>query len=80
MREAMNEFNKFDRKWNVLNEKLNVYLDGSNIHDIVQRDKVKGENLTLKGHLAAAQWWRDKAATLAAVIQAEALLADRFES
>jgi len=71
MREAVGMFRKFDRAWNELNEALNDLLDREGTLDIVQRDKVKRENLTLAGHMAAAQWWRDKAHMLSSVIQVE---------
>lgn len=71
MREAVRMYRKFDKQWNELNDALGVKLDKEGTTDIVQRDRVKGQNLTLAGYFSGAVWWRDKAAALAAVIQAE---------
>lgn len=43
-------------EWTRLNDALNEMLDRSGEYDIVQRDKVKGMNLTLKGHLSTHKW------------------------
>jgi hypothetical protein len=42
--------------WKRVNAELNVYLDRSNIFDIVQRTKIKGESLALKDALAIGNW------------------------
>lgn len=70
MRHAVRRFREFDAKWNKLNDELNERFDRQGT-DMVQRDKDKRINITLTGYLNGAQWWRDKAASLAAVIQAE---------
>lgn len=44
------------RSWNRLNEAMNEYLDRGGITDIVQRDKVKGQNLSMKGAMATHAW------------------------
>lgn len=71
IRHAVIQFRKFDKEWNDLNDALNAKLDAEREFDIVQRDHVKAVNITLRGHMAAAEWWRDKAAMLASVLQAE---------
>jgi len=71
MRLALVEFRKFDKKRNDANDELDVWLDRSNITDVVQRDKIKRENLRLAGALSGAQWWRDKVTMLSGVVQAE---------
>jgi len=71
MQEAVKQTQRFDAKWNRLNEEMNEYLRGSYIDDPLQKDKIKGVNLALRDALASGGWWRDKATYLANVIQAE---------
>jgi hypothetical protein len=47
--------------WTELNAALNAKLDAEYVHDVVQRDKVKGQSLALKGHLQTHAWHRDEA-------------------
>lgn len=49
------------REWDDLNNRMNDYLNRQSIMDIVQRDKIKGENLTMKGHLATHAWHANEA-------------------
>lgn len=70
MREAVRMFRKFDARWNKLNDELNLKWRREH-RDMMYVDQAKAVNITLKGHMSAAQWWRDKAAMLAAVISAE---------
>lgn len=71
MREAMRMYRKFDRQWNALNDALDVKYDAEAQHDPVMRARAKEANLELAGYFSGSQWWREKAAALAAVIQAE---------
>jgi hypothetical protein len=70
MRAAVHQFRAFDAKWNRKNDELTDLHERQNL-DIVQSAKDKSVNLTLQGYMDGAKWFRDKAAALAAVIQAE---------
>jgi hypothetical protein len=70
MRQAVAQFIKFDRKWNALNDALNLKFSEEG-RDIVAIDQMKSANITLTGYMSSASWWRDKAAMLAAVLSAE---------
>lgn len=56
IRESQQKADRSSREWSRLNEAMNEYLDQSGITDIVQRDKVKGQNLSMKGALATHAW------------------------
>lgn len=71
MREAVAKFREFDAKWNQLNDALKLKMDLDRQFDPVMRDRTIADNLELAGYLNGAAWWRDKAAMLASVIQAE---------
>lgn len=43
-------------EWTELNQAVNEYLDRKGIEDVVQRAKIKGENLALKDALAVGNW------------------------
>lgn len=52
LRAAQEKADDASRRWNVLNEKITIWLAKMKIDDVVQKDKVKNQNLTLKGHLS----------------------------
>lgn len=56
IRESQQRADRSSREWNRLNEGVNEYLDKSGVTDVVQRDKIKGQNLTMKGALATHAW------------------------
>lgn len=56
IRESQQKADRSSREWSRLNEAMNEYLDQSGITDIVQRDRVKGQNLSMKGALATHAW------------------------
>lgn len=70
MRDAVLKFREFDAKWNDLNDDL-TDLNRRKGLDELESGKDKSINLTLTGYMDGAKWFRDKAASLAAVIQAE---------
>lgn len=70
LRAAQKKADEASYKWNVLNDKLNDYMDRKGEKDIVQRDKIKGQNLTLKGHLATWDFHRRDADRFATEILA----------
>lgn len=61
IREAHQEADKAIRKWRRLSDEVNDYLDRSGVTDIVQRAKIRSENLGLKDALGAGEWWRNEA-------------------
>lgn len=71
MQEAVRQTQKFDAQWNRINDELNDLLDRKGEKDVVQRARLKEQNLALADALGAGNWWRAKASYLAQVIQAE---------
>lgn len=71
MQEAVRETQRLDAKWNKLNDEVNEYLKKSGVTDVVQVDRIKGENLALADAFGGGNWWRAKATYLATIIQAE---------
>lgn len=71
LREANLHTMRLDAEWNKINDELNDYLDRKGVQDVVQRTKMKGENLALADALAGGNWWRAKAVWLAQAIMAE---------
>lgn len=56
IRVAQMKADKANLEWTSLNDSLNSYLDSSGTTDIVQRAKIKGENLSLADALAVGRW------------------------
>lgn len=80
MREAMHAYRHYDSQWNQLNDAFTAKIAEENRirkatgrppHSALSIAQQKGDNLALGDAMGAAQWFRDKAATIAAVITAE---------
>jgi hypothetical protein len=80
MREAVRHTQKFDRKWNEINDAINDKFAREDERRAMRGDyqltdlmkaEMKADSLPLKDAFAAGQWWRGKAVYLATVIQAE---------
>jgi hypothetical protein len=56
VRKSQQEADRASSTWNQLNEELNDYLDRKGEMDIVQRAKIKGQNLPLADALARGNW------------------------
>lgn len=56
IRESQQKADRSSREWNQLNDEMNDYLRRSGITDMVQKDKIKGQNLLMKGALATHAW------------------------
>ena len=72
--EAVKQTQRFDAKWNRVNDEINAKLDAERVTDIVQRNKIKSASLPLADALGSGNWWRAKATYLATVVQAEIAL------
>jgi hypothetical protein len=80
MLEAVRKYRQFDEEWNRLNDAFKDKIQEENIirrragrplHTPLSIAKQKNEWLAQKDAMAAATWWRDKANTMATVIQTE---------
>lgn len=56
IRESQQRADRSSREWNKLNDEMNDYLRRSGITDMVQKDKIKSQNLSMKGALATHAW------------------------
>lgn len=56
IRKAQTTADEANSKWQEVNGALNRWLDESGIIDVVQREKIKGESLALKGALDVGKW------------------------
>ena len=70
MQEAVKQTQRFDAKWNRLNDELKTKFLAEGVRE-PQLTELMNANLEFTGALAAGNWWRDKATYLANVIQAE---------
>jgi hypothetical protein len=71
LRQANAKAADFSRKWNVTNEAVEDHLNRAGVTDIVQRAKVKRENLTLAGYMDAWSFWEREAKRIHAAISGE---------
>lgn len=56
IRKAQQLADESNSKWQRVNAEINRYLDESGILDVVQRDKIKRENMALKDALSVGNW------------------------
>jgi len=56
IRTAQHTADKSNSEWKGLNTSINSWLDSSGIIDVVQRAKIKGDNLALKDALETGRW------------------------
>lgn len=74
MQEAVKKTQRYDAKWNKLNDEIDDYLNRSGITDLQQRSEIKMASLPLQDAFGAGKWWREKSQYLASVISAECAL------
>lgn len=61
IRDAMQTADKAIDRWRRLSAEVNDYLDRKGITDMVQRSKIRGENLSLGEALSTCDWYRAEA-------------------
>lgn len=61
IRDAQQQADKAVKKWRRVSAEVNDYLDTKGITGIVERSKIRKENLTLPDLLETAKWFRNEA-------------------
>lgn len=61
IRQAQQEADKAIAKWRRVSDEVNTHLDSHHITDIIQRGRVRGENLSMQDAMSTAQWFRAEA-------------------
>lgn len=61
IRDAQHKADQAVAKWRRLSDEINSYLDRSGVQDVVQRAKIRNENLALTDAFGASTWFRKEA-------------------
>lgn len=56
IRSAQQLADKANANWKRVNDEVNDWLDRTGEHDVVQRNRIKGESLALKDALSVGNW------------------------